>query len=282
MNNYILCITCPDKKGIIASVANFLSKHNCNIIETSQFGDKNTNMFFMRTIFETQNNEQIIQEITENIKDLALEFSMKWEIHPENKKTRTLILVSKTDHCLNDILYKYKTNHLPIEITAIASNHQNNQHLSESNNIRYEHLPITPDTKIKQENKIRELIKETNSELIIMARYMQILSDELSNEFYGRIINIHHSFLPGFKGAKPYHQAYNRGVKLTGATAHFATADLDEGPIIEQEIARTNHTHTPEEMQVIGRDTEAKVLSRAINYYAERRIFLNQHKTVIL
>ena len=207
---------------------------------------------------------------------------MVWHIDNLQEDLRTILMVSQHDHCLNDLLYRWRTNSLPINITAVISNHEKTRDLVEAHGLPFYHLPITSETKIEQEARVKEIIKETNSELIVLARYMQILSEDMCETYQGRIINIHHSFLPGFKGARPYHQAYERGVKIIGATAHFATADLDEGPIIEQEITPVNHSYTPEKMQSLGRDIESRVLARAIRLYGERRIFVHARRTVIL
>lgn len=212
---------------------------------------------------------------------IAKNYSMIWHIDRLDEPVRALILVSKEDHCLNDLLYRWRRKHIPIEITAVASNHDLHRKLVEDRHVPYHYLPIGV-SKQEQEREIEALIQKTGSELIVLARYMQILSEDLCKKFSGRVINIHHSFLPGFKGAKPYHQAYERGVKIIGATAHFATADLDEGPIISQETVHVSHVHTPQKMQALGRDTEARVLAQAITLYGERRIFLHGRRTVIL
>lgn len=213
---------------------------------------------------------------------IAASFAINWQVTPQNKPVKALILVSKADHCLNDLLYRHRTNSLNIDITAIASNHETTRNLAETNNIPFHHLPITPDTKAAQEAKIRALITETDAELVILARYMQILSNDFCTHYAGRVINIHHSFLPGFKGAKPYHQAHARGVKIIGATAHFATPDLDEGPIITQSTLPIDHSFTPQKLQSTGQDSESRTLAAAIDLYAQHRIFLHGNRTVIL
>lgn len=276
---HILRLHCKDQPGIVAAVATALSDSTCNIEESAQFHDPFSGHFFMRVVYAPLKDESE-RKFQTAFKSIASKFSMEWQIDAQDTPVRTLILVSKDDHCLNDLLYRWRTKHLGINITAVASNHDNNRKLVEDRHIRFHHLPIKD--KAIQEAKITELVESTKSELIVLARYMQILSDDFCSKYAGRVINIHHSFLPGFKGARPYHQAYERGVKIIGATAHFATADLDEGPIIEQETVHVNHSYTPQKMQSLGRDTEARVLARALHLYTERRIFLHGKRTVIL
>lgn len=278
---YILTIQCDDRPGIVAAVAGLLHKHGCNIEESAQFHDPHSEQFFMRVVFAAP-SEKEKDSFAQEFSNSADEFSMHWNIYDRAQPVKTLLLVSKADHCLNDILYRVRTGNLPIDITAIASNHEDHRDYAEQRNYRYEHLPITPETKPQQEQSIKSLIKETDSELIVLARYMQVLSDDFCRNYPGRVINIHHSFLPGFKGAKPYHQAYERGVKIIGATAHFVTPDLDEGPIIDQDTIRISHSDTPQDLQMLGQDTESRVLARALKLYAQRRIFLHGDRTVIL
>lgn len=277
---YILTLHCDDRPGVVAAVATSLSNYQCNVEDSSQFNDKLSGQFFMRVLFSPL-EDGAQENFASHFSEIADEFKMSWSITEEASPVKTLILVSKADHCLNDLLYRTRTNHLNIDIVGVASNHEVNRELTESRNIAFHYLPIDGD-KAAQEKQIEALIEETGAELIVLARYMQILSDEMCQKYQGRIINIHHSFLPGFKGAKPYHQAYERGVKLIGATAHFATADLDEGPIIEQDVVRISHSQDPKKLQVLGRDTEAKVLARSIELFTERRIFLHGQRTVIL
>ena len=278
---HILRLSCDDKPGIVAAVATSLSNNQCNIEESSQFHDPASNQFFMRVVFsETQNN--CLKKFTDRFQEVADEFSMQWQICNSKTPLKTLLMVSQHDHCLNDLLYRWRTGHLPIEITAVVSNHDTTRDLVEQHGIPFHYLPIDSKTKKQQEDKVRDIIKQTNSELVAMARYMQILSEEFCADYPAQIINIHHSFLPGFKGSRPYHQAYDRGVKIIGATAHFATADLDEGPIIAQGVEPVDHSFTPEKMQNLGRDTESRVLASAIQLYAERRIFLHGKRTIIL
>ncbi len=277
---YVLTIACPDRVGIVAAVSGVLAAHRANIIESDQFSDTEYNRFFMRLEFDL--DEASEPALLEHFTPLAQEFAMDWRLYDPRRRPRVLILVSKAEHCLNDLLYRHRTGALPMDITAIVSNHQELAHLAEWHTIPYHYLPVTPETKSAQEQQVLNLVEQTRTELVILARYMQILSPELCQALAGRAINIHHSFLPGFKGAKPYHQAYNRGVKLIGATAHFVTANLDEGPIIEQEVERVDHAHTPEHLAAVGRDIENIVLARALHYYLERRVFRNGGKTVVL
>lgn len=281
MTKQILTLQCKDRSGIVAAVATCLSNADCNIEEASQFNDPLSGQFFMRVVMMPL-SKSALSLFSQNFEIIAKEFKIEWALNAQEKPVKTLILVSKTDHCLSDILYRTRTNHLNIDIAAIASNHDTNRALVEQRGIPYHHFPIQPDKKQEQESQIRDLISQSGAELIVMARYMQILSDEFCRDFAGRVINIHHSFLPGFKGARPYHQAYERGVKIIGATAHFATPDLDEGPIIEQDIVRIDHTQPPEKLQMMGRDTESRVLARAIDLYCQRRIFIQDQRTVIL
>ncbi len=277
----ILRLNCKDKPGIVAAVATALSNHQCNIEESSQYNDPSSDQFYMRVVF-TPIEADSLSNFNKTFSSIAQIFDMDWRVCDASKDVKTIILVSQYDHCLNDLLYRWRTNHLPIEITAIVSNHEDTRKLVEDIGLPFHYLPVSKDNKIAQEKAITQIIEETQSELIVMARYMQILTTEFCNHHKGRVINIHHSFLPGFKGARPYHQAYKRGVKIIGATAHFATADLDEGPIIAQDIEEIDHSYTPQKMQSLGQDTESKVLARAIDLYAHRRIFMNGRRTIIL
>ena len=277
---YILTIACPDQVGIVAAISGVLATHHGNIIESDQFSDTESGRFFMRLVFDL--NEATEPALLEHFTPLADEFAMNWRLYDPRRRPRVMILVSKAEHCLNDLLYRHRTGALPMDIAAIVSNHRELAHLAAWHAIPYHYLPVTPDTKLMQEQQILDLVEQTGTELVILARYMQILSPELCQALAGRAINIHHSFLPGFKGAKPYHQAYHRGVKLIGATAHFVTANLDEGPIIEQEVERVDHAQTPEQLTAVGGDIENIVLARALHYYLERRVFVNGGKTVVL
>ncbi|MGD9822857.1 formyltetrahydrofolate deformylase [Desulfobacter sp.] len=279
---YILCLNCHDRPGIVAAVANALCGSNCNIEESSQFDDPYSNQFFMRVMFSavTEGAEEKFRTMFEVV---AEGFGMSWYMREMDEPVKTLVLVSKDDHCLNDIIYRWRTKHLNIEIVGVVSNHEVNRELSEQFGLKFYYVPTqgVVDKDAVDEQHFR-IIKETGTELIVLARYMQILSENMCERYAGRVINIHHSFLPGFKGAKPYHQAYERGVKLIGATAHFVTRNLDEGPIIEQDVMRIDHRDCPKKLQIRGQDTEARVLARAIEMYAERRIFLHGSRTVIL
>lgn len=278
---YILRLSCIDKPGIVAAVATALSGSGCNIEESAQYHDPLSGQFFMRVKF-SQTAQNAAAKFSDSMQDIAANFDMKHEICDAEKPLKTLILVSKPDHCLNDLLYRWRTKTLPVDIAGVISNHPDSKDFVESHGLPFHHLPITPETKPQQEAQISELIESTGAELTVLARYMQILSAEMSARHAGRIINIHHSFLPGFKGAKPYHQAYERGVKIIGATSHFVTSDLDEGPIIVQRVAPVTHADTPERLIRIGQDNETRTLAEAIRLYAERRIFVHGGRTVIL
>ena len=278
---YVLKFSCPDKLGIVAAIANFFAQQDCNILESAQFNDESTGHFFMRTVYGAGPNTPTLESLSAAVNPISKRFSMNFSIHDQATKPKVLILVSKPGHCLNDLLYRTTTGALDIDVVGIVSNHLDQNLLAEFYNLDYHHLPITPETKSDQEAKIRALIDETGADLVVLARYMQILTPEMCAFLSGRCINIHHSFLPGFKGAKPYHQAHARGVKLIGATAHYVTPDLDEGPIIEQETSRVSHAHTPEDMERIGRDLESVVLARAVRYHIEQRVLLRGDRTVV-
>jgi formyltetrahydrofolate deformylase len=282
---YILTLSCPDQRGIVHSVSGFLATHGCNIIDSAQFGDADSKLFFMRVHFSADDSQFGDQVLRDDFAALATGWGMHWQLHDAHHKPRVVLMVSKIGHCLNDLLFRYKSGLLPVEIKAIVSNHTDFYQLAASYNIPFHHLPLatgaTAEAKRAQEQKVLEVINTNQAELVVLARYMQILSNEMCEALSGRAINIHHSFLPSFKGAKPYYQAHDRGVKLIGATAHFVTGDLDEGPIIEQDVARVDHAMDPEKLTAIGRDVECVVLARAVNYFVEHRILLNGHKTVI-
>lgn len=278
---YILTLSCPDRRGIVHAVSGFLAEHDCNILDSAQYGDTQTNLFFMRVHFVDEHAQRNTQKLTDDFSPLARRFAMNWHLHDASIKPRLLILVSKIGHCLNDLLYRYRSGVLPVEIPAIVSNHTDFYQLAASHNIPFHHLAVDASNKAQQEARVLEIVEAQKIDLVILARYMQILSPEFCKKLNGRIINIHHSFLPSFKGAKPYTQAHDRGVKLIGATAHFVTADLDEGPIIEQDVERVNHSLNPDELAAIGHDVENVVLARAVNWYVQRRVLLNGHKTVV-
>jgi len=280
MTKYIMTTHSEDRTGIVAALTTCLAKNEGFITELAQFGTPKSERFYSRIEFTMRADD--IGDFKQAIGTLADDMSLEINIIEKDRKLKTLIMVSKFDHCLADLLYRSRAGSLPIEITGIASNHETARHHAETAGLPYHHIPITKTTKPQAEAAMKKLVKSTGTELIVLARYMQILSDEICTAYSGRIINIHHSFLPSFKGAKPYHRAYNLGVKLIGATAHYVTADLDEGPIIEQSVQRVNHTMTPDKLIAIGRDVEAQTLARAVKLHAEHRAFLNGGKTVIL
>lgn len=280
-NTYILTATCRAGTGVVAAVSGFLADNDCYILSLEQFDDESTAKFFMRAVFRPEQNSPSIEQIGEQFQAVADRLNMQWQMHNPRTRTRVMILVSKYDHCLNDLLYRHRTGDLHMEITAVVSNHDDLRPLVEREDIPFHHLPVSAETKIEQEAQILSLIESTGTELVLLARYMQILSSEMSEKLSGRCINIHHSFLPGFKGAKPYHQAYERGVKVIGATAHYVTSDLDEGPIIEQVVTRVDHNHKPHDLERVGRDNESLALAKAVSYHIEHRVFLDGNKTVV-
>lgn len=278
--DFVLLIMCEDRKGIVAAVANSIASQNCNIVESSQYSDENTNRFFMR-IAVSCTPETTIESFGAAFMPVATAFRLEWRIHDLRKKLRAMIMVSQGGHCLNDLLYRTSTNRLPMEVTSIVSNHLNWQRRAEHEGIAFHHLPITPENKLEQEAKLLAMVEEEQVDLIILARYMQVLSDQLCRKLDGRVINIHHSFLPGFKGAKPYHRAHERGVKMVGATAHYVTADLDEGPIITQDVSIVDHADTVDDLIAQGQDTESRVLARAVKLHLEHRVMLNGNRTIV-
>ena len=279
---YILTIVCPDTTGIVAAVAGYLSDQGIFIDESSHFGAPDTRRFFMRTRFTPRAGNFSRVAFAAGFKPIAERFSMDGQVHDAQVLPRVLVMVSRHDHCLNDLLYRYRTGALPMQIPAIVSNHMELSGLAEWHRVPYFHVPVTPATKAQAEARLLEIIEDTKADLIVLARYMQVLSPETCGQFPGRIINIHHSFLPGFKGAKPYHEAHERGVKLIGATAHYVTPDLDEGPIIEQTVERADHTQSPDDLAAVGRDVECITLARAVKLHLEHRVFLNGRRTVVL
>jgi formyltetrahydrofolate deformylase len=274
---------CPDVKGIVAAVAGFLSDRDASIVEAKQFNDQLTRRFYMRAVFTAVGPKfRAIEALRSEFAALADSYDMTWQIEDCARRVRVLIAVSKLGHCLQDLLYRWRSGVLPVDIVGVVSNHADLRSLTEWHQIPFHHLPVTPDTRPQQEAAMLALVTNYQVDLLVLARYMQILSNEMCRAVAGRCINIHHSFLPSFKGARPHHQAYQRGVKIIGATAHYVTEDLDEGPIIEQAVERVDHEHTPERFQEIGRDLEAIVLARAVRWHAERRILLDGQRTVIL
>lgn len=282
-SEFILTLSCPDTSGIVAEVASFMSEQGLTIKESNQFGDAETNTFFMRVKALSINSKNKID--TNKIRNLfnviAIKRNMRFNIYSTEETPKIIIMVSKFDHCLMDLLYRVKTKELKVQIVAIISNHSDVEALAKNYNVPFHCVEVNKDNKANAEKSLEELINKYDAEAIILARYMQILSKEISEKYSGKIINIHHSFLPSFKGASPYKQAYKRGVKLIGATAHFVTSELDEGPIIEQDVARVTHVTSSSDMIAAGRDVERIVLFRAVKFYLERRVFLNKNKTVI-
>ncbi len=280
-NQFVLKATCEASSGIVADVTAFLYEHGCYISELSQFDDTDTGKFFMRAVCHVESGDSTLDDIREQFDGVAEKFGMEWEVHSVAAPAKVLIMVSKFDHCLDDLLYRLRKGEINMEVTAIVSNHLDLRPMAEREGIRFIYLPVTKENKREQELALLDIIEETGTELVVLARYMQILSDNLCTELSGRAINIHHSFLPGFKGARPYHQAHTRGVKLIGATAHYVTSDLDEGPIIEQAVQRVNHAYSPDALVAVGRDTETVALARAVKLHIEQRVFLDGNKTVI-
>ena len=278
--DHVLVLTCPDQPGVVHAVSGFLVRHGGNIVESQQFGDQLTGRFFMRVGFAVS-EPVTAEELRSEFAAVTSQFDMTFELWDARAPYRTLIMVSKHLHCLNDLLFRYSTGSLQIEIPAVVSNHLDAEPLVRAHGLDFVHVPVTPETKPWAEDQLRELVDKHGIHLVVLARYMQVLSDELCTELSGRAINIHHSFLPSFKGAKPYHQAFDRGVKLVGATAHYVTGDLDEGPIIEQDVIRVDHGYNQEQLVTAGRDVEAQVLSRAVRWHAESRVLLNGHRTVV-
>jgi len=276
---YILTLSCPDRPGIVHAVSGFLLERGGNIEEAAQYNDHATGLFFMRVQFAC--DQLTFDDLKAQLKFFADPFQMDWKLHATNAPMRTVILVSREGHCLNDLLFRWKSGLLPVDVRAVISNHRDFYQLAASYNVPFHHIPVTAATKEQAEARQYEIIESEGAELVVLARYMQILSNDLCRKLAGRAINIHHSFLPSFKGAKPYYQAHDRGVKLIGATAHYVTADLDEGPIIEQDVARVDHSHSVEHLTSSGRDTESQVLARAVKWHTEHRVLLDGHKTVI-
>jgi formyltetrahydrofolate deformylase len=278
---YVLTLSCPDKPGIVYAVASFLVQHSGNILASQQYGESPDGRFFMRVHFTVPPPGLPLADLERDFSWVAEAFHMSWQLHDRAVRVRTLIMVSRLGHCLNDLLFRWKTGALPVDIVGVISNHRDFAGLAESYRIPFHHIPVTPTAKTAAEARLLDVIGETGADLTVLARYMQILSGEVCKRAEGRMINIHHSFLPSFKGARPYHQAHARGVKLVGATAHYVTPDLDEGPIIEQDVIRVDHTLPPERLAEAGRDVEAQVLARAVTWHAEHRVLLNGDRTVV-
>jgi len=280
MSHYALTVTCHSSRGIVAAIANYLADQGCNITDSAQFDDQETSNFFMRVSFET-GDAASLAAMAEGFAKTATDFDMTYEFHDESEKMKVIIMVSRFGHCLNDLLYRKRIGALPIEIVAVISNHMEYQKVVVNNDIPFHCIKVTADNKPDAEARIMVVVEETEADLIVLARYMQILSNQMCQKMSGRIINIHHSFLPSFKGANPYKQAFQRGVKLIGATSHYVTADLDEGPIIEQDTVRVTHAQSPNDYVSLGRDVESQVLARAIHAHIHRRVFINGSKTVV-
>ena len=281
-SSYILSFHCPDKSGIQSKVSSLLFNNDAFLTDVQSYSDVESESFFSRIVFLVD-SEGVISKISSDLKLLGQELNMEWSIDIEGRKVKTIIAVSKLGHCLNDLLFRAKYRNMPIEIVGVVSNHKDFKEIVEFNNIPYHYLPIEKnlDSKKRQESQFKEVVKDSGAEMVVLARYMQILTEELSNEWFGKCINIHHSFLPSFKGANPYEQAYSKGVKLIGATAHFVTPDLDEGPIIEQNIERISHYDNVEDLVRKGNDIESIVLARAVRWHAEKRVLINGSKTVV-
>jgi formyltetrahydrofolate deformylase len=278
-NTYVLTLSCPDQPGIVHGVSGLLFQLGANIEEAAQYNDQSTGLFFMRVQFACDQTPQ--PELDHALQQLAAQWRMGIELHRAEHRVPTVIMVSQQGHCLNDLLFRWKSGLLPVDIKAIVSNHRDFYQLAASYNVPFHHIPVTAATKPEAEARQLDVIRSEGAELVVLARYMQVLSDTMCRALSGRAINIHHSFLPSFKGAKPYYQAHDRGVKLIGATAHYVTADLDEGPIIEQDVARADHSLTVDDLTAVGRDTESQVLARAVKWHSEHRVLLNGHRTVV-
>ena len=276
--HWVLNLSCPDQPGIVHAVTGLLAEHGGNITESQQFGDLDTQLFFMRVQVTSSATRD---DLVPALEALAEQFSMNWHLDVVGRPVRTLILVSKAAHCLNDLLFRQRSGGLPIDIVAVAGNHRDLEGMAQFYDKPFHHIPVTPGTKAEAEAQLLALVRELDVELVVLARYMQVLSDELCRELEGQVINIHHSFLPSFKGARPYHQAHDRGVQLIGATSHFVTGDLDEGPIIEQDVERVDHSQDINELVALGQDVERRVLARAVRWHAEHRVLLNGERTVI-
>ena len=280
MRQYVLTLSCPDRQGIVHAVSSYLFMTGCNIVNSQQFGDQDTGLFFMRVHFSAE-APVTVDKLRASFAAIGASFRMDWRMQPSDERMRVLLMVSRFGHCLNDLLFRTSIGALPVEIAAVVSNHTDFEGLAKSYGVPFHHIPVTRDSKADAEARLLDLVAQQRVDLVVLARYMQVLSDGLCKALSGRIINIHHSFLPSFKGAKPYHQAHARGVKLIGATAHYVTADLDEGPIIEQEVERVTHDVTPDQLVALGRDVECRALAHAVKWHSEHRVLLNGTRTVV-
>jgi formyltetrahydrofolate deformylase len=279
---HVLTLDCNESPGIVHAVSGFLLEHGCDIIDNQQFGERSEGHFFMRVHFASDGDDSTADTLRTAFGPVAERFGMSWRLEPHGSKRKVLIMVSKFGHCLNDLLFRARIGELPVDVVAVVSNHTDHQALVEWHGIPFFHVPVTAATKPEAEARLLELVDEYDVELVVLARYMQVLSDGLTRKLDGKAINIHHSFLPSFKGAKPYHQAYARGVKTVGATAHYVNGELDEGPIIAQQVVEVNHTYGPEDLVAAGRDTECKALSNAVRWHCEGRVILQGNRTVVL
>jgi len=280
-HTFVLTVSCPERPGIVHAVSSFLVRHGCDIAEHQQFDDPVNGNLFLRTSFSTTAEALTDQHLRDAFGPVAAAYGMRWQLHDSTRRTRVLVMVSKFDHCLNDLLYRWTSGALDADLALVVSNHPDLRPMAQAAGVAFEHVPVTRESKPEAEARLLELIEEHRIDLVVLARYMQVLSDDLCKRLEGRAINIHHSFLPSFKGAKPYHQAYDRGVKHVGATAHYVTPDLDEGPIIEQEVIRVDHRLTPEQLVLAGRDAERLALARAVNWHCQHRVLLQGNRTVV-
>ncbi len=281
LDEYVLLLHCPDQRGIVATVTALLFERDANIEESQQFDDVRTDQFFMRIRFSAAAGATGVEQWREWFTPVAQRYGMEWSVRDAATPPRVLVMVSRFGHCLNDLLFRWRSGALDAQIVAVVSNHRDFEALTASYDVPFHHVPVTPDTKARAEAALREIVAGERADLVVLARYMQVLSDELTRDLPGRVINIHHSFLPSFKGARPYHQAFERGVKLVGATAHYVTAALDEGPIIEQDVVRADHRMTPDQLVRAGEEVESRVLARAVRWHCESRILLNGSRTVV-
>jgi formyltetrahydrofolate deformylase len=279
---HVLTLDCAESPGIVHAISGFLLAHGCDIIDNKQYGDRGQAHFFMRVHFSSAAESFSTEQLRADFTALAEEWQMNWQLEPHGRKRRVLVMVSKMGHCLNDLLFRTRTGDIPVEIVAVVSNHRDQEGLVQWHGIPFFHLPVTKDSKPEAEARLLEIVDELDVELVVLARYMQVLSDNLSAKLAGRTINIHHSFLPSFKGAKPYHQAYDRGVKTVGATAHYVNAELDEGPIISQQVIEVDHTYTADDLVAVGRDAECAALRNAVRWHCEGRVLLLGNRTVVL
>lgn len=279
---YVLSLSCPQQRGIVHAVTGFLVEHDCDIVESRQFDDHDEGRFYLRIDLAAPSGGPGLEHLEELFGAVADRWQMRWRLRPQQDRTRVLIMASRFGHCLNDLLFRARTEDLPIEVVAVVSNHRDHEGIVGWHSVPFFHVPVTADTKPAAEARLLQIVDRFDVELVVLARYMQVLSNELSTQLDGRCINIHHSFLPSFKGAKPYHQAHTRGVKMVGATAHYVNSDLDEGPIITQEVIAVDHTHRPDDLVAIGRDAEVAALAKAVRWHCEDRVFLDGTRTVIL